>query len=583
MRPEPNHRRVLYCSLTGFVVMACIGWTAGSGTQQKPTTNSATVATGKSDRTRNVRERGLYRVPEYASAQVRAIREAGSTVDQMRATIALVNALPIEDLEKWLEGRWFDDAEGYNLSLFNKVATERWLKNDPAGYIAWNTKSGGSKAYQAARNWAMKDPDAALAYLDENPNPNLELGMLPEIAKTRPDLALARLQSLAANPSINAYQVTEIFRSLTDMGEASLLAAIEKLPDSWKLSATTAIQESKLLKSFSSSLESLMSDPDATRIFQNLNWGNPELCSQLLSHLDLLNETSRSQIATNPYRFLNAETAESWITADLAGMGFTPEQTNRLRMQAISELPTEKALLALNQITDDPKVYENALRGIFSRHRDDPKQLERYAQMLTDDADRQIALGLFESAKEASQKSAEENLPGVAEVKATRDQQNQDIIDQSISEESKTYIVANQLQEMSSAQSKAFLETYQTLTEDRKIAFSLALIDYSQSSTFPQSIRSEMLVDLIESNDPKIARKAVESGSSYALSLLQNNPADAVNWASKLQDSESKTWVQKNIAYNWALHDPEAARQWVKSLPSANQAEVQKVLDGPSK
>src|SRR5690606_28060069 len=90
-----------------FAVMAFTGWRLAD---ESPSSPDAKAAEAKPARTtaRPTRTERRYGTPERAKQQLRAIQAAGSPQERMRATIALVNSLPVEELGRWLDQRWFE-------------------------------------------------------------------------------------------------------------------------------------------------------------------------------------------------------------------------------------------------------------------------------------------------------------------------------------------------------------------------------------------------------------------------------------------------------------------------------------------
>ena len=46
----------------------------------------------------------------------------------------------------------------------------------------------------------------------------------------------------------------------------------------------------------------------------------------------------------------------------------------------------------------------------------------------------------------------------------------------------------------------------------------------------------------------------------------------ATSWLSKLPESPLRLQAQKNLAYNWRNYEPEAAQEWVDSLPAQRES-----------
>jgi hypothetical protein len=103
-RSQPVSFRV--AAVAGSVAMLLAGWALGGKVSAGKGAEVGGGGNGKiADR--EVRPYGKYRTPGHALSRVAAIRDLGTPGEQLRATIALANSLPISELEEWLDGRWF--------------------------------------------------------------------------------------------------------------------------------------------------------------------------------------------------------------------------------------------------------------------------------------------------------------------------------------------------------------------------------------------------------------------------------------------------------------------------------------------
>ena len=143
-----------------------------------------------------------------------------------------ITGLPVSEIEGWLEGRWFDTGGGFDLSLFNKILTERWAREDREGLVLWSVKNGGHNGYSPdfiIASWAKDEPQRVIEFFREHPNPGLQMETLTAIAKDNPGLALQGLQDMVASGAIvgnqQEYYNRLLFQGLAKSSPAALEAA----------------------------------------------------------------------------------------------------------------------------------------------------------------------------------------------------------------------------------------------------------------------------------------------------------------------------------------------------------------------
>jgi hypothetical protein len=66
--------------------------------------------------------------------------------------------------------------------------------------------------------------------------------------------------------------------------------------------------------------------------------------------------------------------------------------------------------------------------------------------------------------------------------------------------------------------------------------------------------------------------------SQFAVNWSKIDPEAASQWVQSLPAGDAKLWAQKNLAANWTQHDPEAVDQWIKTLPAESRGEVEKFM-----
>jgi predicted Zn-dependent protease len=85
-------------------------------------------------------------------------------------------------------------------------------------------------------------------------------------------------------------------------------------------------------------------------------------------------------------------------------------------------------------------------------------------------------------------------------------------------------------------------------------------------------------------NNPQNSSKdPIAQASQFAVNWSKKDPEAASQWVQTLPSGDAKLWAQKNLAANWSQYNPEAVDQWIKTLPAASRGEVEKFIKHDSK
>ena len=564
--PKPTAGRVRM--LVGFLIMAAIGWQLSG--QNRPVSATPPPGPPKSrSAQRPASQPGRDMVPAYVKDRLRAIREAGSSQEQMRATVELVNSLSVAELAAWLEGRWFSDAVGFDASLFTKIATERWEKEDLPGFALWQLKDKG----EINPEWLKSNPRQVLDYFKEHPNQDLEIRVLESLAKEQPALVLSRLQEMLAgglsNTNGNGYKVQQLIRELAQGNLASLEAVLDSLPLQWRDSVEKAILEQKLKGSFAEEIAKLYDQPDGLKRLIDVLKQGEECRDLLIAELASLPESWKAKLAsgTGLGSFLNEKNAEKWWHADLEGSGFTADQAKKMRLIALESLAFRKpeTMLPLMAATDlSAEERATLIQRAFRYNAGSSDTVEQCLKLLRIDEERQIAQ---QAVAARQQPAVTANLSPAEWLEKVGEP------DQGSRED-----LASQLNGMDRTQIAELERQFRHLPDAQKGTVAELLAEHYQR--LPRSFADESVryqVSQLALN-PESSYKSIGLATEYAASLVREDPVGAGAWVQSLPAGEAQLWAQKNVAANWALYDPAAANQWVKSLPAAARGEVQKFM-----
>lgn len=566
-------------AVAGFLITAAIGWQLAGDAPPAPAIKAADSRTTKVS-ARQARSNSRYQTPAYAKERLRAIRAAGSTQERMRATIELANTLPVSELESWLEGRWFDDSEGFDLTLFNKIAKERWLKEDPEGLALWSLKSGG-QTHGILASWAKDDPQRVIGFFKEHPNEQMELQMLQSIAKSDPALALGRLREIIAGGlgtgNISGYYGQQVLRSLAQSNPAALEAMLDSLPTKWRNTAEGAILTQKLNSSFSEEIQKLWERPDGLKILLQAGGGVEGFNEKLIGELANMPASWKSALAADAYGFLDSSTAEKWLNLNLEGSGFTSEQAKQIRKGAVQNLMYQKPEVALKMMgtmdfSDDERT--SMIRNLFSNTRGDTEKAEGLIALLGTEQDRQTARNALATSSSSSQ--AKNAKPSEWLETASAFDANT----------GSGYQILSQLRNWDKEKLAELTSQFQTMPDagKRNVAQVLAGDNNGIDPNLQGEAIRYLVANPIEPKEGQQTRRTenpVRLASDHAVQMVQKDPFAATVWVQTLPSGEAKLWAQKNLAANWVQYDPDAANQWVKSLPADARGEVQNFLKSP--
>lgn len=564
--PKPTAGRVRM--LAGFLIMAAIGWRLGG---HNPLV-SATPPPGppKSRAAQHpARQPGRYTVPAYVKDRLRAIRAAGSSQEQMRATVELVNSLSVSELAAWLEGRWFSDAEGFDALLFTKIATERWEKEDLPGFALWQLKDKG-KINPA---WLKNNPLKVLDYFKEHPNQDLEIRVLESLAKEQPALALSRLQEMLAGglsrTEGNGNEVQQLIRKLAQGNLASLEAVLDSLTPQWRTSAEKAILEQKLKSSFAEEIAKLYDQPHGLkRLIDVLKLGD-ECRELLIAGLASLPEEWKVKLASDAGlgSFLDEKNAEKWWQADFEGSGFTADQAKKMRLIALRALAFEKpeTMLQLMAATDlSAEERATLIQRAFRYNAGSSDTVGLCLKLLRIDEERQIAQ---QAVAARQQPAVTANLSPAEWLEKVGE-----------SDQGGRKKLGSKLYGMNREQIAELGRQFHHMSDAQKGTVAELLADHYQR--LPQTFADESVRYQVSQPalNPESSNKSIGLASLYAVSMVREDPVEAGAWVQSLPAGEAQLWAQKNVAANWTQYDPAAANQWVKSLPAAARGEVQKFM-----
>lgn len=575
--PTSNHT-VRVGAVAAFLATAALGWNLAGESKPAAPVVAAPSGTPAKKSARTERGNGRYGTPAYVRDAMKSIRDAGSTEGRMRATIELANNLPVADIAAWLDGRWFDTGDGFDLTLFDKIVKQRWREEDPESLLLWAFKNAAVTSQSILREWADKDPQRLIEFYRKNPNDRMELQSLSEVAKKDPALAISRLQEMIARgiPASALGYDEYLLTNLAAKSPAALEAALGSLPTSWQVKAETALIGERLKTSFDEEIRKLWERPDGWKLFESSARGEG-VGAKLLGELTNLPASWRGAMASSYYRFVDGSNAEAWIGADLEGNGFTEEQAKRIRKGALQNLTYQKPELALKLLGDmemEDGERRSTINNVFANAARNPEKAVKLLALLESDEDRTMAQSVIDQRTQnggASAPKVEEPADWLAKVGEVDPNS------------AASYQFMSTLEDWDKDKIANLMGQFRTMPEEgkRKVAAMLSGQSFVSDELEP-AVQGEAIRYLV-ANPAEPAGDGQEGQGSkddhlasvHAVKWAAKDPVAASEWVQTLPAGDAKLWAQKNLAKNWAQYDPDAAGQWVASLPAAARKEVE--------
>ncbi len=491
----------------------------------------------------------------------------------MLATIALANSLSPAEFAAWVDGGWFDLRGGPELMIFSKILMDRWHDEDPEGLLAWAAKNKNGAAAHLMEDWATKQPQRLIDYFKIHPDDRTELQMLAKIAAVSPDLAIQRLKEITAAGIVgDARNYTAgLMAVLAGKSPTALSAILDSLPPLIKLQAEAAMSKLRLEASFSEEIRHLWDRPDGWKIFSDYLVGPDDIGTKLLGELANLPPEWRSGIALNPWRMVTESNAQQWWNADLGAAGFSAANIKEIHTEAVKNMVItnpEAVIQRLGDLNADPDDRKNILNRLFNGAADPEKARTWIAQLPTEE-ERLTATRILD----------QRTIP----MEVTKITSPDDMLSK-IGEGAHLYGGSgyfSQMKDWDDEKTTALAAGFKILPDEQKQQIAQVVFAQLQMNGAPAGLRDEAIRYLAskppvsESNGHEVWNSVPAKISQYAVNFSAKDPEAASEWVNSLPAGEIKSWTQKNLINNWRQYDPKAADLWEKSLPATDRAALE--------
>ncbi|GAA5122999.1 hypothetical protein JIN84_10820 [Luteolibacter yonseiensis] len=551
-----------------FLATAAIGWNLASSPAVRISRKEEETKSPK-----HARRTDRAGVADAARTRISSLRAIADPEARFLATVALANSLSPDDFAAWMDGKWFTLRGGPEHLVFDRILMERWRNEDPEGLLVWSAKNNNGAADGIVADWAANDPQRLLEFYKSHPDQGREMSALSKIAKSSPQIALARFQEMLAAGLSGRYSgaADGVLSAILEKSPATLLDVLVTLPPEMKLAVEGMMSRKRLDASFSEEIRNLWERPDGWEVFSRS--GIDEKTSEkLLGELANLPPEWRGALATNAWNVMIGGNTEKWYNADLEGAGFSPDAARSIRQRAVSSMAyqnPEAALARMAEIEMDPRERKRLQDQAVARLRD-PEKVRKLIPLMTNGEDREVLEKKLETLSASPQ--------GMPETP-------QDFLDQLGKLDGSRNSALPYFAELQNWDPQKVSEVstrFRELPAEKKQQIAQAIIGGNASSSDTGELKGDALRYLLENPPPKKAdadpfSSVAAVGATYVVNLSNQDPETAIAWVKKIPAGEDKSWMQKNLYSNWKQYDPKAAEQWKKSLPAAELEALEKL------
>lgn len=561
-----------------FLLGTAGGWhTRGPSPAEASTTTENARVSPRQARSRQKAQK--VGVPADVAARLAPIYAAKTPAERLRATIHLARTLPVSEMARWFDNKWFDSRKGSDGNVFSEITRNRWMEEEPEGLLNHVRLRNWNNLNDIAERWARQDPDRALAYLDSgihgDEKDRLKMAMLGGLTEARPDLVLAAAAEHTGNEN---YQWREIFKKLAHHDPSALENA--DLGPGMKSIARQALLSAALDRDFNGEITRRIGSSEgqaliATVLQEDYNLAR-KVSSDLLARmgtlppelLEKLGSASHSLVSNDPL---------AWLNADLASLNLSPEVARRFERDALSHLTykdPEEVLRRLGQSEFDQnqgvQLASQALNRL--KNTDPAKAAEWQARLLATAPDPEYAAAL-----QAQFTQRDQTKPATAADIFRMFEAN--------TSPNSGWQLANTIQSATPAARLEFQARLKSM-ESHEVA---ALAHKIESRQLAPEIQAPLLSAAIQhprettEEDNQRGRNTAEMAAvNLATTWVVKDPAAASRWAASLPAGEARLWTLRNLVANWAPYDTPAANAWLATLPPADQTDVREFLKGES-
>ncbi len=531
---------------------------------------SDSSAAAKSTRTLTKSSRSNTRIP--GDARMRMIRDSQNESDRLNSAIELAKSLPLNQAGKWLSEGLFSQREGFALTLFTRTLEQRWKAEDPDGYLIWQLREGKEISTEEMDRLLQGQSDLLLASIRLIQEPGAQVQALANLAKSRPDLALAELGKMDVAALKGGGNLKEILNELAKADLSGLQSAFDNLPLSLQEDAQGAIYGELLAKDFSGTVSQLAELSNGLEVFVEIYSNDPTNRQLFLKSFVNLPAAWQKRLE-NETNFLTKGMEDTEILAThWDSYGLSKKAVGRITGDALFDEARKNKPEAL-------KLFQDAdLNEAGRRH---------FLDMLTWNRGRDIIEELMPNLEPADQEYITQRLESTDSsfFTPTPKHEYQTAADLSESLARKEVRSFEDFESIylnwDSDQKEQFLADYSDMRGEERHLITAVL-----ANSRDQELQATAINEFLGSPEAQKTANWDDSElhlltSNLAVDFLTQDPDRATSWVASLPEGESRSWAMKNLAANWKNYDPASAESWVNSLPETEQEKVRAFLENP--
>ncbi len=530
-------------------------------------------------------------LPEHVKQAIAPVLGARSEEDRQRAAVHLARSVPVSEMADWLDGRWYPFPAGLDAWVFDRIIRQRWLAQDPAGLASQCVFRNTGDLDAIIRLWAKRDPEGVIAWLWQieasNQLNHLAYTTFDGIVRQKPLLALAQ-----------APVIHERLGESSSMWLADLLVTIARdhpqdviqhqsaWPASLRAVAQRALNVAPATDDFPAIIERMKNEPNGLDQFVAAI-SSDRFAVMALEHATILPKGWLAAAALSEYSVFMVMDADPkfWLDVDLSAHGLSESMVSKfldLGMSGLINRDPEQAVRLLERADLRPRDRRDLLSNGFSRLAGkDRQRAEDCLAELTDPKEIAMARNSIKNAPVTAARKSE------APLKLTA----QEWIGAYASERGLPDKFAKSSLDWSAGTTAVFRDGFAALSDAQKDFVALRCVMHDSQITGASRgdlsaftwLRAEGIARYL--NDPLgISKKSnIDKGKvepsimRFAIGWALEDPIPASRWAQEdLPVGPVRMGVMKNVADSWRKYEPDAAAQWLRSLPAGEREEIER-------
>lgn len=555
----------LLCAMAGLAA----GWAihGGAGRIDAPDTGPGT----KSDR----RSGGSMRPdpPAGVASRVGRVGRMKDTGKRMKAAYAMAMGVPLDRIEEWLDGDYFDTPDSRVDNFFYQILYDRWLDADPEAFLTRclhkNYDSVLTTRYM--KEWARRDPGATRDFmmgLNDRKDLDQVAGLvLGEMAKTDREGAITLIGELVRARGLDDYRFSDAIGTLAENDPDGLLQASADWPPSLGQMVLGKVSSAKLKQDFLGAVEWMQGYPNnqGQNLFRAGINNNRKLATEFFKFADRLPEGwVRSVINHDSWSLAYADPAAS-LALDPERLGMKADSLRHLRSNALNQIADKDWDKGAAMLDGDPSLSdaerrtltENLASELSSRSLVEAKA---WAAALTDPSLRKAAESRV-MAHEKTGSSPGNITPGSLVSDALKENGSSSAYGTQYWTRHESAQAIDAFQELDAADRTKAAKRLLTSRSYLPLDLQAALISHQFDFPAPPEATTP------DPNRDPFARDRPQQVAALAQQWAAWEPAEAARWIRTLPPGPERDAASKHILNSWQLQAPAEAERWLNRLP----------------